>query len=236
MSVELMGKVWASLLPSDEKFVALALADFADDDGGHIYPSQKTVARKVGKSVRAVRDTLAKLVRRGILKPLNRPGGGPVHYRLDAQALPQYRPEESSDGDRQSTTDRPEVHDQGDRQSAAADPSSDPSRSDLWEVARECVMLIESMMGTVSGGVTEAIQERVARGYTLEDFTLAVQEARERDARRWSYVRAILDGSEPRFSERKGKGRGRREGGAGGSEHAERFRDIGRTTGAPSGE
>jgi hypothetical protein len=67
VSVEVMGLVWRSSLPSDEKFVALALADFADSDGRNVYPSQAVIGEMVGKTERRVRDTLRKLESRGII-------------------------------------------------------------------------------------------------------------------------------------------------------------------------
>ena len=96
MSVALMAKVWDSALPSDERFVALCLADFADDEGTRIWPSQAVVARKVGKDERSVRRTFKKLIDRGVLIPLGGQGGGrgvTVRYRMSADALP--KPDET---------------------------------------------------------------------------------------------------------------------------------------------
>ncbi|MCK9496716.1 MAG: hypothetical protein M0R75_14660 [Dehalococcoidia bacterium] len=111
MSVRVMSAVWDSDLPSDEKFVALALADWADDDGRRIYPSQGLLAWKVGKTDRAVRDTLTKLHKRGVLDKVGRHYGGAEHgghgatveYQINLDALPgrpawvsPFRPEEPS--------------------------------------------------------------------------------------------------------------------------------------------
>lgn len=86
-----MAAVWDSDLPSDEKFVALALADFADDAGTSIHPSQAYIAWKVGKSDRAVRDSLVRLIERGIFEKVSGEGGGRgvvVHYLMRADRLP----------------------------------------------------------------------------------------------------------------------------------------------------
>ena len=90
MSIKLMSLVWDSELPTDEKFVALALADFADDDGNRIYPSVSTIARKVGKSERQVQRTLSKLKRSRLLTPVSGEAGGrgnTVHYHMDVNRL-----------------------------------------------------------------------------------------------------------------------------------------------------
>ena len=95
MSIKLMSTVWESELPSDEKFVALALAGFADDDGERIFPSIAYVAWKVGKTERSVYRTIRKLIDAGIITPISGVGGGfklTVHYRMNAAELPQREP------------------------------------------------------------------------------------------------------------------------------------------------
>jgi hypothetical protein len=46
---------------ANRKLVALALGDHADDDGGSVYPSVETIARKTDLSVRCVQDQLREL-------------------------------------------------------------------------------------------------------------------------------------------------------------------------------
>lgn len=75
MSVRAMAVVWTWPLPSTEKLLALALADFADDAGGSIYPAVETMAAKTGQSDRNVRRLLRKLEARGLLV-VELPGGG----------------------------------------------------------------------------------------------------------------------------------------------------------------
>lgn len=136
MSVELMYRVWDSDLPSDEKFVALTLASWADDYGRSIHPSQAHIAWKVGKTDRSVRDTLRKLIERGVFVKVSGAGGGRtvVHYRLDAEALPTRepykRPENISgvdDAPRNPTSGHPGNIFRAPRKPTSDDPSSDPS-------------------------------------------------------------------------------------------------------------
>lgn len=67
MSVKVMGEVWDLDLPATEKFVLLAMADHAHDDGTHVYPSVAKICRKTSMSERAVRGILKKLRERGLL-------------------------------------------------------------------------------------------------------------------------------------------------------------------------
>jgi len=57
MSGKLTGYIFDLTLPPTAKLVALAYADHADHDGGNIYPSVPTIARKTGLSDRAVTKT-----------------------------------------------------------------------------------------------------------------------------------------------------------------------------------
>lgn len=89
MSIKLMSLVWESNLPSHEKFIALALADYGSDDGTRIYPAIETVAGKVGKSERAVQYAIRSLEASGVLETVKEGGGrrNPTHYRMNIAAL-----------------------------------------------------------------------------------------------------------------------------------------------------
>jgi len=68
MSVRLMAAVFqASVGSPTDKLVLLALADFADGDGGSIYPSLATLAAKCDLTVRACRLALRRLEKAGLL-------------------------------------------------------------------------------------------------------------------------------------------------------------------------
>lgn len=75
MSVRAMAHVWAtSRARGTELLVALAIADFADDDG-RAWPSIATLSRKARCAERTVQDSVAALRRRGEL--LVEVGAGP---------------------------------------------------------------------------------------------------------------------------------------------------------------
>lgn len=60
---------WAfkqDISPSTAKFVLVALANYADDDG-YCFPGQKRLAEDTCQSERSVRSHLASLERRGLI-------------------------------------------------------------------------------------------------------------------------------------------------------------------------
>ena len=61
MSVRQSELVWQLDLSSNRKFVLLELADHADPDGRHVFPSQEFIARRTGYSTRQIRRILREL-------------------------------------------------------------------------------------------------------------------------------------------------------------------------------
>ncbi len=88
MSIRLMSKVFESDLPTYEKFVLLAMADYASDTGESIYPSIETLCRKTSISERMVHYSVARLIAKGLLE-LIKPGGGKTTntYRIVPEKL-----------------------------------------------------------------------------------------------------------------------------------------------------
>lgn len=62
-----MAQVWELDLPQNEKFVLLAFADFADDDG-RCYPSIRRIAWKTGYDARQIKRLLSNLRSKGLLR------------------------------------------------------------------------------------------------------------------------------------------------------------------------
>lgn len=90
MSLRVSALVWRARLPSTQKLVAARLADFADDDGGRVFPSNARLCRECGLSERAVRETVRTLESAGVLVlvALERPGQHlPREYRFDLATL-----------------------------------------------------------------------------------------------------------------------------------------------------
>lgn len=75
MSIRLMADVFECDLPTNDRFVLLSLADYANDEGHHVYPSVATIVRKTGLSESTVHRSLTYLEEQGYLL-LVRQGGG----------------------------------------------------------------------------------------------------------------------------------------------------------------
>ena len=79
MSIRVMNEVWESRkFEGNQLLLLLALADFASDDGGNVFPSVEKMAEKTRASRRTVQRNLRKLEDEGVL----------IEVRPASQALP----------------------------------------------------------------------------------------------------------------------------------------------------
>lgn len=88
MSVKVTALIWKMPLLLPEKLVLLRMADFADHDGGSIFPSVATLAQDCGISDRAVQLVLRKFVADGLLIIVGNETGGrgrTRHYAIDLE-------------------------------------------------------------------------------------------------------------------------------------------------------
>lgn len=74
VSLDLMNLVWPMPLPSVQKFVLLALADRADDDGKKCFPSVKWIMERTSLSERTVQRAICWLSDNGHLTVGEKPG------------------------------------------------------------------------------------------------------------------------------------------------------------------
>lgn len=75
MSIKVMTAVWANAnCKGSELLVLLAMADFSDDEGGSIYPSMPTLARKARLSEPQARRVVQNLARLGFIEILEAGG------------------------------------------------------------------------------------------------------------------------------------------------------------------
>ena len=89
MSIRVMNEVWESRkFEGNQLLLLLALADFASDDGGNVFPSVEKMAEKTRASRRAVQRNLRKLEDEGVLIEV-RPASQrfPAEYRIVLEAL-----------------------------------------------------------------------------------------------------------------------------------------------------
>jgi len=96
MSIRLMSRAWDSNLPTTDKFVLLALADWSND-AGHCWPSVAQLQAKCSLSERTVQAALKRLDEAGLISRDMRAGKGTL-YRVmipetpAADAPPQEMP------------------------------------------------------------------------------------------------------------------------------------------------
>lgn len=153
MSLHVLRLVRESWLPPALRHTASVLADFADRDGGRIWPSVATVAARTGKSKRQIIYDLRKLEALGVLVVERRSVGGAraatQRYRLNLGALTPAMDCRGDEGDSDPivTPPTPAIGDTDPcnlrhepLQPIAADPlrdpSSDPSRTEHAREAR----------------------------------------------------------------------------------------------------
>ena len=92
MSVYVLSMVFKAKMTPSEKVLMLALADYADDEGGSIFPSQATMAEKSSLGERTVTRLLAMFRDRGLLteeEPATQ--HHPARYRMNLDMVKKLR-------------------------------------------------------------------------------------------------------------------------------------------------
>ncbi len=89
MSIALMTAVWVLPVPPARKLVLLALADWADDDGGQCFPSIRTIALRASISDRQAQRHMRSLMRDGWIAVARNEVGGrrSRQYQLAARRI-----------------------------------------------------------------------------------------------------------------------------------------------------
>jgi DNA-binding MarR family transcriptional regulator len=84
MSIRLIEQVWGLKLNNEgERLVLLALADNANDEGTHCFPSQRRIAWKTDLSVSAIKAIINRLEIKGLVETLNKGNQyRPTNYAL----------------------------------------------------------------------------------------------------------------------------------------------------------
>ena len=92
MSIKLMSMVWEHFpRGGSEKLALLALADWADDDGGKLFPSIAKIAHKINVSRSQAQRIIHGFIDEGILSVVGNEHGGPPgasrHYKINIQSV-----------------------------------------------------------------------------------------------------------------------------------------------------
>lgn len=97
MSIAVSALIWKHFpkLPKAEGLLltSLALADWADDQGGSIFPAVKTIAKKTRQSERTIQRHLRKLEDLGIIYVIEEARADfPTHYGINLNILCEFEP------------------------------------------------------------------------------------------------------------------------------------------------
>ncbi|MFA7597402.1 MAG: helix-turn-helix domain-containing protein [Novosphingobium sp.] len=90
MSIALMAAAWKLDMPAPKKLTLLALCDWANDEGGSLYPSIAAIAARCSASERTVQRILRDLIGGGWLRVVGNEKGGrqrTCRYQLDAARI-----------------------------------------------------------------------------------------------------------------------------------------------------
>ena len=89
MSIKIMSRVWSDAqLSGNDLLCLLALADWADDSGGNIYPSYETISKKLRVTRRTAIRIVARLEAEGYLIKQNGAGNHRQNtYRIDSDKM-----------------------------------------------------------------------------------------------------------------------------------------------------
>lgn len=93
MSIKLMAQVWETAIDRPQKFVLLALADHADDEGNSVYPSMERIGWKTGYSKRHIQRIMDELVSAEILEVVAlQKDHRPTEYKIHIAKAPMSPP------------------------------------------------------------------------------------------------------------------------------------------------
>ena len=95
MSIKVMSQIWDLKLEQNARTVLMCLADHADDDGTHCYPSVAYIAWKTGYSRSSIQRLLRDLRSAGLIVPASHARGGrgwSTEYNIHLEAGEQKEP------------------------------------------------------------------------------------------------------------------------------------------------
>lgn len=216
-----MSRVWELDLPSTAKVVLLCLADHANDEGAHVYPSVGLTAAKCSLSERAVQNALRDLREDGILVEVRKGGGRgrTTEYRIDLNGVAdapffvERVNEQIEKGERRSPKGEPAapepseppssepfasrtIEDLKSRASSALADPDDPERerAPQWNAVEEACVRNLQEFDPIWNSLTWGGLKKLANEFGHEVVTYALQrtwEGRVRPQRPFPYLRGI---------------------------------------------
>ena len=207
MSIKLIAKVWDSgKYTQGTLLVLLALADWADDEGGRVYPSLAKVGAKSRLTIRQVRRIMRKLEADGVITKVH--DGGPEHkpsqYEINPDILSpaQWKADMDVLHRRTSETQKADT----DVRPSVSDPLKEPPIPDGvggTQFTKEIIMRTQQAVHGMGGGLPGGTQMDLAlldvQEYGIAAFEVACVIAAGANVPTLRYVNGILrrGGGEP---------------------------------------
>ncbi len=197
MSVKVMSAVFECNMPelktdkgatvsdSSCKFVLLALADHASEDGEGCYPGVRRICRKTNLSTQTVVNALNALRHNGITKLEGQSKRKTFNYTILVDRIAGFQWLESDDSSEQNAS----VPVDRTNPSLTALPTSKKDEDE--DALRKISRAYESEIGIISPMIADELRE-ASTAYPLQWSLDAIHEAATQNKRGWKYVLAIL--------------------------------------------
>lgn len=218
MSNYIRGIVWQLNLPPTVKYVAVRLAEYADDRGGSVFPSIDRLARETGLHERTVQRSVAELKRRRVITVEEAHGSHratryrfPVITAASPQPAPVRVAESHPTGDpvphlgwqriTRSVSDPPSDPSSSARARATA-PADVPPKDDHDDGERgepdpvdRASRAVKGLLGRATGGTIRNEIAWLIRNRAQPEWFEEVAERSETQGARapWPYLRGVVD-------------------------------------------
>ena len=192
MSVRLMSLVFNCHMPelqtdkgktvpdSTAKFILLALADNANDEGEGSYPGVDTLCRKTGFSTATVCNALNALRHNGFTQLVGRSKYDTNNYTILAAKIAEFQPLKTQDFSHYNPTVL----------AAKTNPSVKPLNNNKEQ--KNIFKIYEQNIGALVPMIADELAE-AEKTYPADWIEPAFQEAVKANARKWQYVKKVLD-------------------------------------------
>lgn len=201
MSVKVMSAVFDCNMPelktdkgaavsdSSCKFVLLALADHASEDGEGCYPGVRKICRKTNLSTQTVVNALNALRHNGFTQLEGQSKRKTFNYTILVDRIAEFQWLESSDSSEQNTT----VPASRTKPSLTALPTSKKNEDEerTAEIG-EVYKTYQSEIGVITPMIAESIDGWIKDGFPLKWLCDAFHESSAQGKRSWKYCEAII--------------------------------------------
>lgn len=194
MSIKILSHVWQTATVGGSKLlVLLALADFADDKGGNIYPSMATLAVKARLSVDQTRRVVHELIEDGVIELVSQGGWMGARNRSN-----EYRIVLGGTGKLQVPSTDASTGTSTDASTVPAPMQDDPSCNrhvdpPLKAAATPTVgeAWADNMPGTMTPMLLDQLKQ-LEKEYSAREIIGAIEIAVKRNKRTLGYVEGVL--------------------------------------------